>query len=79
MQGQEIFPFPQQRKRLWGPLSLLAEKYWDIVAEIDNSLQSSAEVTNALRYTSSFPYVFMACCLIKHMYKFQLHKLYIVD
>jgi hypothetical protein len=34
--------------------------------EADLSLPSSAEVKNAWSYTTTPPYVFMACCLIKH-------------
>jgi hypothetical protein len=34
--------------------------------EADHSPPSSAEVKNALRYTSTPPYVFMAWCLVKH-------------
>jgi len=32
--------------------------------EADHSLVSGAEVTNAWHYTSTFPYVFMAWCLV---------------
>jgi hypothetical protein len=34
--------------------------------EADHSPPSSAEVKNALRYTSTPPYVFLAECLAKH-------------
>jgi len=33
--------------------------------ETDHSPPSSAEVMNAWSYTSTSPYIFMACCLAK--------------
>jgi hypothetical protein len=35
--------------------------------------QSSVEVKNAVRYTSTLPFVFTTCCLIKHR---QLHVIF---
>jgi len=39
---------------------------WTPGRESDQSPQSSAEVKNEWRYTSTPPYVIMASCLIKH-------------
>jgi hypothetical protein len=39
--------------------------------EVDHSSPSNAEVKNAWSYTFTPPYVFTACCLIKH--RMRLH------
>jgi hypothetical protein len=41
--------------------------------EAHHSTPSGAEVRNAWNYTSTLPYVFMACCLVKHRDSFTLY------
>jgi hypothetical protein len=41
--------------------------------EADHSAPSSAEVKNTWNYTSTPPYVVMACCLVKHRDNFALY------
>jgi hypothetical protein len=61
--GWEFFPSPPHPDRLWGPPSLLFNGYWGLFCwgvklpghETDNSPPPSAEVKNALSYTSTLP------------------------
>jgi hypothetical protein len=71
--GMEFFSSPPCSDRLWGSPSFLSNGYRGALSlgvmlpgnEADHSTTSGDEVKNALNYTSTRQYAFMAWCLIK--------------
>jgi hypothetical protein len=81
LHGRDIFLFfPHFSGRIWGKPSLQSSGYQRLFnreesgpwVETDHSPPSVTYVNNAWSYTSTRPYVFMAWCLIKHRYSFNM-------